>query len=177
MRHARRWTAVCALAVLPAASMAAQRPAPREDRAALEARVRQRFGEVVRSRLGLSEQQMRRLAATNRTYDERRRLLLQQEREVRMALRDELVADEHADSRRVADLLERMLRIQRQRLDLVEREQEALAAFMSPVQRARYLAMQDALRRRMDEMRSERRARGAGARPGRLREPPPTKTP
>jgi protein CpxP len=171
--------ALLALGLAAAVPLAGQRPPPREERAALEGRFRQRLAEVVQKRLALTDEQMRRLAATNREYDERRRLLLQQERDARMALRDEILAGERADQARVAELLERMLQVQRQRIDLVDEEQRDLAAFMTPVQRAKYLAMQDELRRRMEELRRERRDRRRGPlpEPGRRPSGGTTKTP
>jgi hypothetical protein len=53
--------------------------------------------------------------------------------------------------------------VQRRRLDLAAEEQRELATIMTPVQRARYLALQETVRRRTDEM---RRRRGGGARRG-----------
>ena len=168
LRVVRRVVTILLAAAVGATPVAAQRPGPagpRDERSALERRFRERLAAVVQQRLGLSDAQMRRLAATNRTFDERRRLLLQQERDARMAIRDEILAAERANQDRVAELLDRMLQIQRQRIDLLEEEQRELATFMSPVQRARYLALQDDLRRRMEALRRDRRTR-----PG---EPPP----
>jgi hypothetical protein len=58
--------------------------------------------------------------------------------------------------------------VQRRRLELATEEQRELAAIMTPVQRARYLALQETVRRRADEM---RRRRGGGAQRGGRRGP------
>ena len=87
-------------------------------------------------------------------------------------MREELAVADSANQERVATLLDQMLRIQRDRLALVEDEQRELATFLSPVQRARYLGIQEQLRRRMEEFQRQRQA-GDSARPARQRPPPP----
>jgi hypothetical protein len=78
-------------------------------------------------------------------------------RPARQALRAEVLAGDSADQAKVSALLDRALRIQRQRLDIAQREQRDLAAFMTPVQRAMYVAIQDDLRRRLEDFRQQRR--------------------
>lgn len=63
---------------------------------------------------------------------------------------------------RVAAALDRLLQVQRSRLDIVAEEQRDLAAFMTPVQRARYAALQEQLRRRVQTMQRRRAAAGPG---------------
>ncbi|MGH7663443.1 MAG: Spy/CpxP family protein refolding chaperone, partial [Gemmatimonadaceae bacterium] len=131
-----------------------------QDRAALEGRVRERIARVIRERLGLTDEQMQQLGETSGRFDDRRRMLTEQERDIRIALRAELIKGDTANQSRVADLVARMIRVQRERIDIVEEEQAALAAFLTPVQRAKYLAVQDQLRRRVEEMSRERRGPG-----------------
>lgn len=131
-------------------------PPPEGDpaqRAQLEARIRQRLGEMMRTQLDLTDEQFTKLQATNRKYDERRRLLVGQERDIRMAMRDELLAGDSAQQGKVNDLLDRMLKVQQQRLSINEAEQRELATFLSPAQRAKYLGIEEAMRRRMQQMR------------------------
>ncbi|MEO7963708.1 MAG: Spy/CpxP family protein refolding chaperone [Gemmatimonadaceae bacterium] len=134
-------------------------------RAALEQRFRERFGEVVKSRLSLSDGQMKQLTDVNRRFETRRRDLFQQERSVRREMRDVLTAgtEDQATQDRVARLLEQALKVQRQRLDLLEEEDRALVTFLTPVQRAKYFGMQEQMRRRIDDMR--RGAEGDSLRP------------
>jgi periplasmic protein CpxP/Spy len=129
-------------------------------RQALEQRVRQRMATVVKERLRLSDDQMRRLGEVNRDMEGQRRLLNEQERDLRVGLRTELMRGDSASQDRVARFVDQLIDVQRRRIDLLSREQRALAAFMTPVQRAQYLAIQDQLRRRMEEMRGRPR-RGA----------------
>ena len=164
---------VCA-AMAPAAAQRANRsPAqagePAQGRA-LERQFRERFAEVVRRRLNLNDSQMRQLGQVNDRYERQRMMLLREERQMRQALRAEVLAGDSADQARVGELLDRALTIQRQRLDIAEREQRDLAAFMTPVQRAMYVGIQDDLRRRLEDVRQQRRP-GAAAMGG--RRPPP----
>jgi hypothetical protein len=53
-------------------------------------------------------------------------------------------------------LLDEMPRLERRRVELMEREQRELAKFLSPVQRARYFGLQDELRRGMQELQQRR---------------------
>ena len=133
--------------------------APRRQQ--LEARLRQQLWRVTKNRVGLTDEQMNRLAQASRPFETQRRQLATRERTERLALRRELVAGANANQDRVAASLERVLDIQRQRAQLQIDEQRALAAFMTPVQRAKYAALQEQLRRRAENLRGQR-----GRRPG-----------
>lgn len=135
-------------------------------RARLERQLRERFARVVQERLRLTDAQMARLRQTNGRFEARRRDLVQQERQVRTALRDEVVADSAANQQHVSELIARAIGIQRQRLDLVEAEQKELAGFLTPLQRARYLNLQEKVRQRVEQLRRDQRAgRGGAGRP------------
>jgi hypothetical protein len=142
------------------------------DRAQLEQRVRENFAAEVKKRLQLTDDQMTRMTAVNQQFEAQRRELFQQERSTRIALRTELAKpDESVDQARVSELLDGLLRLQRNRLDIVEREQRELSGFLTPVQRARYQAFADFVQRRLDDLDGPgREGRGNGARgqPGRV---------
>jgi hypothetical protein len=152
-------------------------------RANLEQQVRQRIAMVTKQRLGASDDQMAKLEATNRKYDEQRRLVVEQERDIRMSLRDEMLRPDSARQGQVAALLDRVIKAQRQRLDIGEQEQKELAGFLTPMQRAKYFALEQQVRQRMQQMRNAmiqgRGARGRGQPPafkqgrGRGVQPPP----
>lgn len=143
--------------VMAATPLAAQQPLPPDSArgAALEARVRERIAAVAKERLRLNDDQLRRLQQVNTTFEPRRRALALEERDARLVLRSELARNERADNTRVDDALKRLFRVQRQRLDLAEQEQGELAKFLQPSQRAGYLALQDQLRRRIEELRRD----------------------
>lgn len=164
----RAWFVLLALVL--AAPATAQRPSgPDATRAELETRFRQAFARVVRERVGLDDDQMRRLGPVNEKYAVERRRLQMDERSARLALQRALRLPETADSAQVSALIDRMLRLQQQRVELVRAEQRELAAFMTPIQRARYMALQEQLRRQL-EQRGQGRA-GGGPLP--RRGPPP----
>ena len=146
-----------------AGAEAQQAPRGREQ---LEQRVRENFAAQVKKRLQLTDDQMTKMMAVNQRLEAQRRELFQQERTSRIALRTELQATDNAvNQARVAELLDTLLRLQRNRLELVEREQRELSAFLTPVQRARYQAFADFMQRRLDDM-ADGRGRGEGLRGG-----------
>jgi hypothetical protein len=126
-------------------------PAARQQ---LEQRFRKGMARVVQQRLQLTDQQMAKLAQANARYDARRRELNREERALRVALRSQLVAGDGANPERIASSLDRVLQIQRERIDLQIEEQRQLATFMSPLQRARYAALQEQVRRRLEGIRA-----------------------
>ena len=122
----------------------------------MEVRLRQRLWSITKNRVGFTDEQMTRLAQTSRRFDERRRQLAADERQQRQLMRREILAGSAADQNQVATALDRVLQIQRQRIDLQIEEQHAFAEFMTPVQRARYAALQEQLRRRAARLREQR---------------------
>lgn len=132
----------------------AETPAQRDS---LEMRVRRRMAEMMRTHLGLTDDQMRQLHASNRRFEGRRRALYDQERGIRSELRTELRSADTTRQAEIGTLLDRMIAVQRQRVDLMEAEQKELSNFMTPLQRARYFGMEEQIRRRMGEMRDDDR--------------------
>ena len=125
-------------------------------RARLEGQLRQRFAVLVRNRVGLSDDQMMRLRPVTQKYEQQRRQLQMEERDTRVSLRTSLQAGESADATRVDQMLQRMVDIQKRRVAILETEQRDLATIMTPVQRARYMALQEQIRRRLEQMRQRR---------------------
>ncbi|HEX2777946.1 MAG TPA: hypothetical protein VHM30_00500 [Gemmatimonadaceae bacterium] len=160
-----RLRTIAVASLLLAAPAAAQQAAPRADSSGvpLEARVRQRVAAVVKQRLGLTDDQMRQLSTVNASFEGRRRDLLLRERQSRAAIRAELLRGTSADQKKVETLLGDLFRAQRERIDIAEQEQRELAKFMQPSQRAGYLALQEQLRRRIEEMRRKRENRSVAA--------------
>ena len=151
---------------LPRAGAARQLPDERGaagNRAQLERRFRQMLYQVTRRRVGLSDAQMNRLMPINQRFETERRGIQRQERETRLALRDAMRDSTHADQARITSYLDRLVDLQRQRVELVAREQRDLAEFMTPLQRARYTALQEQVRRRIEQMARQNRAQGDSA--------------
>jgi Spy/CpxP family protein refolding chaperone len=173
MRHT-----IIALAILVlAAPLPAQRDraaAARADSAAiasperkqLERRLHQRVLDVVRDRLDLTPEQVDKLSATSQRYEQQRRSLAQRERSLRLGLRAQLRRGDSADQKYVAQLLDQTLQSQQERLDLYRKEQSDLAAFLTPVQRAKYMGLQEQMRSRVEELRRSRNDRNRRPRQG-----------
>lgn len=164
--HAARVVAVLLLAVTGPSTMTAQvTPPPGEPRglraddprrAELEKRFQQRVETMVRQRLQLTDDQAMKLREVASRAETSRRALRRDETQARKQMRDELLAGDNANESKVAELLEQMPRLERRRIELMEQEQRELAKFLSPVQRARYFALQDELRRNMQELQRRR---------------------
>lgn len=151
---------ILALIALPAAAHAqAVTAAPPGNRAALEQQFRERTAKLTQQRLGLTDSQLGRLEQTNARFAPQLRQLAGQEREIRRQLRQEMMAGNSANQQRVGDLLDGAIRVQKQRISIVESEQKELAGFLTPVQRARYVALQAQFRKRAEEL------SGQGGRP------------
>jgi len=144
-------------------------PGPR--RQMLEQRLRERTGDLVRRRLQLNDDQMTKLQAANRQFEQQRTSLLMKERDVRRELRQQLMSNT-ADQNRVASLLDQAMQLERQRIDLMQTEQRELAKFLTPVQRAKLFGLQNEMRRRAQELRNRQPGRpGAGGLRGQKRPP------
>jgi outer membrane murein-binding lipoprotein Lpp len=78
--------------------------------------------------------------------------LMQQERAVRMDLRDEMAKGSSADQAKVAQLMSQARDLQSKRFALQQDEQQQLSSFMTPVQVAQYVGLQAQIRQRIREM-------------------------
>jgi Spy/CpxP family protein refolding chaperone len=139
--------ALCATSLGAAAQPAranAQRPL-------LEQQLRQRMAAVTRQRLGLNDSQMIQLEQSNARFAPQLTQLIANERETRRQLRLELTSPT-PNQQHVSTLIDQTISLQKQRVALVEAEQKDLARFMTPVQRAQYVALQTQFRRRAQEM-------------------------
>jgi protein CpxP len=130
------------------------------NRANLEQQVRERIAKVTKEQLGLSDQQMAKLQATNKRFEDQRRLIVDQERDIRMSLRDEMLRPDSARQGQVAALLDRVIKTQRQRVDLAEQEQKELSGFLTPLQRARYFGLEQQIRQRVNQLRQAQMRQG-----------------
>ena len=139
-------------------------PADSATRARMERQFHARVAEIVQRELKLTAEQTRQLEATTQRFESQRRPLFQREIQARRALREELRRGDSADGQRIDGFLRELLQLQRRRLDVVEAEQGALAEFLTPAQRAGYLALQENLRSRVEQQRSRSGRPGAGGR-------------
>ncbi len=156
---------VAVLAIVMSGSVASAQanraPGTAGNRSALEQQFRQRVAALAKERIGLNDAQMTQLAQSNARFGPRLNQIAAQERDTRQQLRTELTATE-PNQQRVSSLLDTSLQLQKQRIALVEEEQKDLARFMTPVQRARYIALQQQFRRRTQELARQNQGGGRG---------------
>lgn len=149
------------------------RQGPPGDRARLESEIRRGFARAVRDRVGLTNEQMRQLAPITQRYEQQRRQIQMDERAARMGLRSAMLDEANANQQDVERLLQVLIDVQKRRLQLFEAEQREMATVMTPLQRAKFIALQEQIRRRLEQMRQ--RAGPAGGEPpdgGPLVQPP-----
>lgn len=120
-----------------------------ENRLLAEQRLRASLAQAVRRRLSLTDEQTSRLVEVNRRFSDERMTTMRTEARIRRELRAAIAGGDNARSATTARLLDDLLAVQRQRLDLQEKEQEALSEFLTPEQRARFIGMMEQLRRRV----------------------------
>jgi Spy/CpxP family protein refolding chaperone len=158
----------------PGALAQPQRGPDSAGRARLEGQLRQGFARLVRQRIGLTDDQMARLGPMSQRHEQQRRQLQNEERDTRLSLRASIRNSQSADAKLVDQLLQRMVDIQKRRVQLLETEQRDLATIMTPIQRAQFMALQEQIRRRLEQMRQRRMQQLEGDLPApRPRQRPP----
>jgi periplasmic protein CpxP/Spy len=154
---------VCALAALAAAATVAAAQPPQGPGG--QRPVLQRLAQIVQRRLGLTDEQAGRLRATTARFAAQRQQLMQRERETRRALRLSAEGRDSVDQSAIARQLDELLRIQERRAQILGEEQRELARFLTPSQRAQYLALQERAFRAAQQQRQQRASGGRGMRP------------
>jgi Spy/CpxP family protein refolding chaperone len=125
------------------------------NRAQLERQFQQMLFQMTRRRVGLTDAQMSQLVPVNQRFETQRRNLQRQERQTRLALRDAMRDSSQSDQGKITEYLDQLVQLQRQRVELFAQEQRDLAQFMTPLQRARYTALQEQVRRRVEQLRRQ----------------------
>lgn len=122
-------------------------------RAQLEDEVRRGFARAVRDRVGLSDDQMAKLGPITRKYEGQRRQAQMDERDARMKLQALVLVGSDADSVRIKGFITQLNDVRRRRVQMDEAEQKELATIMTPLQQAKFLGIQEQVRRRLEQMR------------------------
>ncbi len=147
----------------------AQQPGPMGGPRAEELRalIQERFAQRVKEQLGLSDEQMDKLRTAVRADRDRRLQIRDREQDLRRALADQMRPGVAANQDSVARLLTGLATNHVARDQLEQQEQRELAQFLTPVQRAQLLQMQQQLQRRIQTIRE-----GGGGGGGRMGPPP-----
>ena len=141
----------------------------------LRAQIEERFAQRVKVELGLTDQQMDKLRAAVRADRDRRIHVQDHERDLRVAIADQLRPGIAANQDSLARLEDGLVQNHVARVQLEQQEQRELAQFLTPVQRARLLTMRQMLMQRIQTIR-EGRWRPQGGSPG-IQGPPPADRP
>jgi hypothetical protein len=115
-----------ALALIGAATNAQPVKEPvttKASRPALEQQFRERVGKLTQNRVGLTDGQMAQLDQSNARFAPQLAQVAAQERETRRQLRLEMTAAGQPNQQHVSDLLDASVRLQKQRIAIVEEEQ------------------------------------------------------
>ena len=110
----------------------------------------------------LTDAQIARVQELHARIDERRRALLMQERQARGALREEVTLGDSSRNGIIAQFMDQLFKSQRERLLLTEEEQKQLAQFLTPLQRAKYFALEESVRRLLSQMMQQAADSAAG---------------
>ena len=129
----------------------------RANRQQMEQRFRLRLATLLKTQLGLTDDGMRQLSEVNQRFDVQRRELNRRDMMNRRSQREEVLKQDSANAGRLEQLIAEHFKIERERIDLTEAEQRELSKFLTPMQRARYLGVQEQLRREMDQLRGRGR--------------------
>lgn len=157
--QSRRWTVMVVGGLLLGGPVAAQEPpGPPEG---LRQQVMERFLENFRRQAALTDDQFRQFRSVAVESWQKRQVLERREREIARGLEHQLRPGIAADPDSVHVLLEAMLALRQARVDLLRREQETYAEFLSPVQRAQLVLMTARFERQVGEI-LRRRGQGRG---------------
>lgn len=147
------------------------------ERSELEERVRARFAELVRRRLGLSEEQERTLASVVESFQDERRELGRRQGTLRRRIRSLDLDDRSTDEVELSveearAILEEMAAVRAEEVRLLRAEQEALLQILGPVQVLQFHQLREDMADRIRRARGRRggddgHRRGGGPPPGR----------
>lgn len=150
----KRLVCLCVLSLFITPMMIAQtaNTAANPRRAALEQQFRAQSAKLAQQKLGLTDAQLTQLQQTNARFAPQMNQLIATERDTRRQLRMEMTRGNQANQQHVGNLLDNTVSLQKQRIALVEAEQKDLARFLTPTQRAGYIALQAQFRMRAQEL-------------------------
>jgi len=161
------------LAVILAPGLTAQRreaPPQRSDTAEAErlrAQIEERFSQRVQEELKLTPDQATKLRASQERFGARRRAVARQQIARRRALEDQMEPGVAANADSVRKLMDGIQTGRAEMLKIEQDENQEMAGYLTPVQRARYQRMREHFMQRVNEMRQQRRGRmGPGVRGG-----------
>jgi len=112
--------------------------------------VRQALERLVRKQVQPTEAQLRQLQALDQRLEPQRVTLMREEQATRLMLRQLMLDTANVDQAKIGDALDRLVKFPARRAALMEAEQKELSTILNPLQRARYQAIQEQVRRQIE---------------------------
>jgi Spy/CpxP family protein refolding chaperone len=161
MRHLGRAIALLTLT----ATVGTAQQSPRQGRGRGMVEARQAIERLIRNQVHPTDDQMVKLRQIDQRFGPRRVDLDREEKQARQALRQAMLDTANVDQDRIGQLLDKTIAFPARRAALMEEEQKALAEVLTPLQRAKYHAIQEQLRRRIEQGRGDAGSRGRPPKP------------
>ena len=152
--------------------LAAQQPQGRPNRAALRQMVMERFLQTFHEQAGLTDEQDQKFRDVFRHAMEQRQAAQHDEQALWRALEDQMRPGVAANTDSVNKLLDGIIAQRAAEVDLLRSENQQLAQFLSPVQRAQFALMWQHFQQQVQDIMRRRLQLRAG--PGRRPTPPDT---
>lgn len=142
----------------------------------MRAQVERRFAELVQRQIQLTPDQATKLQATHERFASRRWPLMERQRNLRWALDDQMQPGVAADADSVRKLMDGLQAGRAELLRIEQEEDREMAAYLTPVQRARLQIMRQRFMDRVRDLQRERRG-GMGGQRRRPGDRPPGRRP
>jgi len=134
--------------------------------AQLRQQIEQRFREIVRQRLALTDDQDAKLRATQEKYRTQRQPLFQRQFAVNQALDDQMRPGIAANPDSVRRMMDERQQIRGRLFQVDQDEDREMSGYLTPVQRAQFQMLRGRFIQRISELRQQRQRGGTGGRPG-----------
>lgn len=157
--------ALAVLLAVPASSSAQGQMPGRRGRADLEQRVRARFGQMVKERLGLTDEQSKRLGQVVQGFQDDRMQLQRSEAAVRGRVQT-LLREANPPDQEARELMRQMASLREQEERLSAQEEDSLLTVLTPSQLLRFYVLREQMGQRIRQLRRGQGPAGRGS-PGR----------
>ncbi len=152
---------VAVLLAVPVSGVAQGQMPGRRGRAELEQRIRARFGQMVKERLGLTDEQSKRLGEVVQGFQDDRMQLARNEAAVRRRVRALLLETDPSDQEAL-DLMRQMASLREQEARLSAQEEDSLLTVLSPSQLLRFDVLREEMGQRIRQLRRGQGPAGRG---------------
>ena len=100
----------------------------------------------------MSEEKWQQFDRVDRKFEQQRNQLRRDERQARLGLKAAMEDTANVDQNKISQYMDQLTQAQRRRAEILDAEQKELAAFLSPLQRAKLLSLREQLNQRVRDM-------------------------